>query len=43
MEDAHAGILSLDPEKGDSVPAKERTSFFAVYDGHGGKHSISPG
>ncbi|GAA5981323.1 hypothetical protein JCM5350_004364 [Sporobolomyces pararoseus] len=36
MEDAHAGILSLDPEKGDSVPAKERTSFFAVYDGHGG-------
>lgn len=36
MEDAHAGILSLDPEKGDAVPAKERTSFFAVYDGHGG-------
>ncbi|GAA5906085.1 PP2C family serine/threonine-protein phosphatase [Sporobolomyces salmoneus] len=36
MEDAHAAILSLDPEKGDSVPPKERTSFFAVYDGHGG-------
>ncbi|GAA6010608.1 hypothetical protein JCM11491_002992 [Sporobolomyces phaffii] len=36
MEDAHAGILSLDPDKGDDVPPKDRTSFFAVYDGHGG-------
>ncbi|GAA5830008.1 hypothetical protein JCM11251_006843 [Rhodosporidiobolus azoricus] len=33
MEDAHAGILSLGdaPEDG-----KKKTSFFAVYDGHGG-------
>ncbi|BGP27668.1 Protein phosphatase 2C 2 [Rhodotorula toruloides] len=31
MEDAHAGVLSL----GDEVNGK-KTSFFAVYDGHGG-------
>ncbi|CEQ42048.1 SPOSA6832_03829, partial [Sporobolomyces salmonicolor] len=32
MEDAHAGILSL----GDESAAGKKTSFFAVYDGHGG-------
>ncbi|GJN94379.1 hypothetical protein Rhopal_007459-T1 [Rhodotorula paludigena] len=31
MEDSHAGVLSL----GDEVDGK-KTSFFAVYDGHGG-------
>ncbi|GAA5930186.1 PP2C family serine/threonine-protein phosphatase [Sporobolomyces koalae] len=36
MEDAHAAVLSLDKDKGDDVPTRERTSFFAVYDGHGG-------
>ncbi|KAN0064410.1 Protein phosphatase 2C 2 [Thecaphora frezii] len=32
MEDAHATILNLDEKTGD-----EKASFFAVYDGHGGK------
>ncbi|GAA5863565.1 hypothetical protein JCM8547_007286 [Rhodosporidiobolus lusitaniae] len=32
MEDAHAGILSL----GDTDKDGKKTSFFAVYDGHGG-------
>ncbi|SPO41689.1 related to PTC3 - ser/thr protein phosphatase PP2C [Pseudozyma flocculosa] len=32
MEDAHATILNLDGKTGD-----EKASFFAVYDGHGGK------
>ncbi|GAA6063353.1 hypothetical protein JCM10212_004399 [Sporobolomyces blumeae] len=37
MEDSHAGILSLGtPEGQPPAPVKERTSFFAVYDGHGG-------
>ncbi|CAO1628843.1 unnamed protein product [Parajaminaea phylloscopi] len=31
MEDAHATVLQLDDKTGD-----EKTSFFAVYDGHGG-------
>ena len=31
MEDAHATILNLDGKTGE-----EKTSFFAVYDGHGG-------
>jgi protein phosphatase 2C family protein 2/3 len=31
MEDAHATVLNLDGKTGD-----EKTSFFAVYDGHGG-------
>lgn len=33
MEDAHTHILSLPEDPG--------TSFFAVYDGHGGKHEIT--
>lgn len=32
MEDAHATVLNLDDRTGD-----EKASFFAVYDGHGGK------
>ncbi|KZO96948.1 protein phosphatase 2C, partial [Calocera viscosa TUFC12733] len=37
MEDAHATILNLDEEEGTGErPPAERTSFFAVYDGHGG-------
>lgn len=32
MEDAHATVLNLDEKTGD-----EKTSFFAVYDGHGGE------
>ncbi|GAA5896278.1 hypothetical protein JCM5296_002934 [Sporobolomyces johnsonii] len=32
MEDAHAAVLSL----GDESSAGKKTSFFAVYDGHGG-------
>ncbi|BGP20210.1 hypothetical protein JCM10213_005935 [Rhodosporidiobolus nylandii] len=32
MEDAHAGVLSL----GDTDKDGKKTSFFAVYDGHGG-------
>lgn len=31
MEDAHAAVLNLDGKSGD-----DKTSFFAVYDGHGG-------
>lgn len=38
MEDAHATVLNLDEKTGD-----EKASFFAVYDGHGGKcRGISP-
>jgi serine/threonine protein phosphatase PrpC len=46
MEDAHATILNLD-NPDDSAAAqcgkgkKGKRSFFAVYDGHGGKASIS--
>lgn len=34
MEDAHAAVLNLMDDA--SVGPKERVSFFAVYDGHGG-------
>ena len=34
MEDAHAAVLNLPEDV--NVPSKERVSFFAVYDGHGG-------
>ncbi|WFD22689.1 protein-serine/threonine phosphatase [Malassezia equina] len=34
MEDAHAAVLNLMDDA--SVSPKERVSFFAVYDGHGG-------
>lgn len=36
MEDAHAHILSLGEEQSEG----KKTSFFAVYDGHGGKYPI---
>ncbi len=34
MEDAHATVLNLEEDKADDV-----NTFFAVYDGHGGKLS----
>ena len=34
LKDAHNDILNFDPEK--------KTSFFAVYDGHGGKFNKTP-
>lgn len=39
MEDAHAHILSLGDA--DNDPTK-KTSFFAVFDGHGGAYSRPP-
>jgi len=36
MEDAHAAILDLDG------PDETPNSFFAVYDGHGGKSQFAP-
>ena len=39
MEDAHAAILDLDGVDGGPKPKADRTSFFAVYDGHGGSFS----
>jgi hypothetical protein len=38
MEDAHAGILELGERDGEG----KKTSFFAVYDGHGGASFFPP-
>lgn len=36
MEDAHAAVLDLIPKSDSSTDPHDRTSFFGVYDGHGG-------
>lgn len=36
MEDAHTSVLNLGDADGD-----DQISIFAVYDGHGGRHSSS--
>jgi hypothetical protein len=37
MEDAHTHVLDLDAGADTAItPVKQRRSFFAVYDGHGG-------
>ena len=41
MEDAHAAVLDLQPEKNGQTqkpaPPDKRLSYFGVYDGHGGE------
>ena len=39
MEDAHAAVLNLMDDA--NVSPKDRVSFFAVYDGHGGTYTVS--